>query len=65
MVMVFNTTVDIISVMSWRLVLLVEETGVYHHCRHYFSYVVAVSFSGGGNWCLTPLSTLFQLCRGG
>jgi len=33
MVMVLNTTVDIISVMSWRLVLLVEEAGVPTTCR--------------------------------
>jgi hypothetical protein len=28
MVMVFNTTFNNISVISWRAVLLVEETGV-------------------------------------
>ena len=28
-VMVFNTTFNNISVISWRLILLVEETGVF------------------------------------
>jgi len=28
MVMVFNTTINNISVILWRLVLLVDETGV-------------------------------------
>jgi len=45
--MVFNATFDNISV------LLVEETGV-----PYFSYILAVSFIGGGNqstWKTTDL----------
>ena len=39
------STFNTISVIMWQSVLLVEETGV-----HYFSYNVAVSFIGGGNW---------------
>jgi hypothetical protein len=39
------STFNTISVIMWQSVLLVEETGV-----HYFSYNVAVSVIGGGNW---------------
>jgi Ca2+-dependent lipid-binding protein len=37
-------TVLILSVCSWVLAY-----GVYHHFQQYFSYIVAVSFSGGEN----------------
>jgi len=42
--MVFNATFNDGSVISWLSVLLVEETGVPGS-----SYIVAVSFIGGGN----------------
>jgi len=51
--MVFNATFNNISAISWRLILLVEETGVpgenhRHHFQHYFSYIVVISFIVGG-----------------
>jgi len=69
MVMMFNAIFNNISVILWRSVLLVEETGipgenhrpaashwqglqgydVLRHFQQYFSYIVAVSFIGGGN----------------
>jgi len=54
--MVFISTLNNISVISCRLVLLVEETGdsaEIHRpaaSKQYFSYIVQVSFIGGGNW---------------
>ena len=79
--MVFNATFNNISVILWRSVLLVEETvvpwenhrSVASHFQQYFSYIVAVSFIGGGNRsnlrkppiCRKPLSTIFQLYCGG
>ena len=47
--------VNNISVISQRSVLEVEETS-----QQYFSYIIAVSFSGGGNQ-----STIFQLYHSG
>jgi hypothetical protein len=46
-VMVFNATFNNISVILWRSVLLVEETGVPRE--------------GSGLWYLMPFSTIFQL----
>jgi len=44
--MVFNTTVNNISVISWRSVLLVEKTGVFgeNHCRKSPTNFITVSF---------------------
>ena len=44
--MVFNATLNNISVISWRSVLLVGETGVPGENHR---TVAAVSFIGGGN----------------
>jgi hypothetical protein len=46
-VMVFNAPFSNISDISWRPVLLAEETGVTNYLL--------------GLWCLMPLSTIFQL----
>ena len=45
--MVFNTTFNNITVISWRSILLMEETRENHK---YYSHIVEVSFIGGGNW---------------
>ena len=47
-IMVFNTTFNNISVISWRAVLLVEETGVLrqNHCSvasHWQNFYVGMS----------------------
>jgi hypothetical protein len=51
--MVIKATFNNISAISWQSVLLVEETGVpgenhRHHFQHYFSYIMVISFIGGG-----------------
>jgi len=40
--MMFNTAFNNFSVLLWQSVLLLDETD-----KHYFSYIVAVSFIGG------------------
>jgi hypothetical protein len=52
----FNATFINISVLSWQSVLLVEETG---------RLVLLFDFSWLVLWYLKPLSSVFQLFRGG
>jgi hypothetical protein len=59
--MVFNN----IWVISWRSVLLVKETGVPgENHRPDASHWQTWSHTTVGLWCLTALSTIFQLYRG-
>ena len=48
---VFNATFDNISVILWQSVLLVTSMLIIYTCIK----------GGFGLWCLTPLSTIFQL----
>ena len=61
----FKATFNNISVISWQSVLQdVSVYGALRHFQQYFSYIVAVSFTGSfGLWCFMPLSTMFQLYR--
>ena len=54
--MVFNATFINILAISWRSVLLVEETGVLGE-NHYIIFDLIFGV-------LTPLSTIFQLYQG-
>ena len=61
--MVFNVTFNNISVISWRSVLLqmceyLQETTNYLYTDIIFNFNRVL-------WCSTPLSTIFQLYRGG
>ena len=38
-----------LSLEQWNMFVCLLD-GVYRHFRQYFSYIVAVSFIGGGNW---------------
>jgi hypothetical protein len=63
--MVFNATFNNISAISWRSVLLVEETRVPGE-----NHIVAVLLVEENyihrliDWCLTPTLAIFQLYRG-
>jgi len=78
MVMVFNATVNNISVISWWSVLLVEEiytqalyfNTIWTYYRWYRFITDIITWychriKGLVLLCLTPLSTMFQLYRGG
>ena len=73
-VMVFNATFNNVSVILWLSFLLVEKTGVSgennrlaaSHWQTLSNKIVSYRLlRGGGVWCLTPLSTIFRLYRGG
>jgi hypothetical protein len=36
--------------LSWWLITNGWEYGIWRHFQQYFSYIVTVSFIGGGNW---------------
>jgi hypothetical protein len=58
-VMVFNATFSNISVMSWRRILWRKLEYPEKTTDQTWLFIVL------GLWCLTLLSTIFQLCRGG
>ena len=77
-IMVFNVNFNSIPVISWASVLLMEETGgpgknhrpVACHCHNTFAYIYIFCLFNfflwvAGLWSLSPLSTHFQLYRGG
>ena len=60
MVMVFNTTFNYISVISWRSVILIEETGEHHRPDKLFwimLYRVHITMSGIGMHRLVVIGT--------
>jgi hypothetical protein len=69
--MVLNATFNNISVISWWSISLVKETWrkpkpVYNYTWYqYFTQKLTGLGVGLGLWCLTLLSTIFQLYRGG
>ena len=70
MVVGFTTTYAISGYHHWRCMVLgtittsIVKVSRYMHI-HYNVCTVTIIIKGLGLWCLTPLSTIFQLCRGG